>query len=413
MRTRYGVSPWIDVFPKSRVPDFPRLRGAHTADVVIVGGGLTGCATAYACAVAGLKTIVIEADRIGRGSAGRSAGILLPEPGPACRAIEQAHGVRAARTAFESWRRASLDGAALLRRLNIRCGLDPVTPLVVASTDPSALPASSADKLLRREFDTRTKAGIGATWLTRKLMTTLAVPEAPAAIRMRDAFVLDPYRACLGLAAAATSRGAMLAERSRMRKVNVARKHVDVIVDGGEVRASTIVVATGTATSEYRPLRRHFKRRESYLVLTEPVPAAIRRQLGARDTTFRDTRQPHRRVRWTTDDRILVAGATQDETPERKRPAILVQRTGQLMYELLTMFPVISGLMPEYGWELLSGETADGLMYIGPHRNYPRHQFALGSGGDSVTGAFLAARILVRAIQDAPEKEDAVWGWGR
>jgi glycine/D-amino acid oxidase-like deaminating enzyme len=83
------------------------------------------------------------------------------------------------------------------------------------------------------------------------------------------------------------------------------------------------------------------------------------------------------------------------------------------MYELLMMFPVISGLRPEYGWEVTSGETADGLMYIGPHRNHPRHLFALGGGGDSVTGAFLAARILVRALQDAAEKEDAVWGFTR
>ena len=52
-------------------------------------------------------------------------------------------------------------------------------------------------------------------------------------------------------------------------------------------------------------------------------------------------------MRWTSDDRILVGGAGQDETPAKKRAAVLLQRTGQLMYELLTMFPVISGLMPE------------------------------------------------------------------
>jgi glycine/D-amino acid oxidase-like deaminating enzyme len=179
------------------------------------------------------------------------------------------------------------------------------------------------------------------------------------------------------------------------------------------VRAGTVIVTTGTASLEFKQLRRHFKRRESYLVLTEPIPAPVRKQLVSRDTTFSDTRTPHHRVRWTSDDRLLVGGAEQDETSERKRAAVLVQRTGQLMYELLTMFPIISGLMPEYGWELISGETADGLMYIGPHRNYPRHLFALGSGGDSMTGAFLAARILVRALQDASEKEDAVWGFTR
>ena len=145
-----------------------------------------------------------------------------------------------------------------------------------------------------------------------------------------------------------------------MKRVRVARRHVDVIAEGGTVRASTIVVTTGTASLEFRQLRRHFKRRESYLVLTESMPTAIRKQIGTPDTTFRDTREPHRRVRWTFDDRILIAGATQGETPERKRSAVLVQRTGQLMYELLTMFPVISGLAPEYGWELTSGETADG-----------------------------------------------------
>ena len=405
MRTRYGISPWIDRFPASRVPEYSRLRDDHTFDVVIIGAGLTGSATAYICAAAGLKTIVLEAGRVGRGGSGRSAGLLLPEPGPAFRDIEQAHGLRAARIAFESWRRAALEGAALLRRLNIKCGLEPVVPIVLADRDD--------EKTLRREFDARTKAGIDSTWLPPKLLGRLTVPDAPAATRMRDAFTLDPYRACLGLAAAAAGRRAVICEKSRVKKVTFTRKHVDVIAEGGTIRAATAIVTTGTPTLEFRQLRRHVKRRENYLVLTEPMPAAIRKQFGARDTTFRDTRNPHRRVRWTDDDRILVAGATQDETPERKRSAVLVQRTGQLMYELLTMFPVISGLMPEYGWELITGETADGLMYIGPHRNYPHHLFALGGGGDSLTGAFLAARMLARAAQGAAEKEDAVWGFTR
>ena len=70
-------------------------------------------------------------------------------------------------------------------------------------------------------------------------------------------------------------------------------------------------------------------------------------------------------------------------------------------------------LMPEYGWDLPYGETADGLPYIGAHRNFPRHLFALGGPGDSVTGAFLAARILLRAIQGASEKADDVFSWVR
>ena len=61
MRTRYGVSPWIHDFPSTRRPDYPKLRGEHASTVVIVGAGLTGCATAYACAMAGMKPVVVDA----------------------------------------------------------------------------------------------------------------------------------------------------------------------------------------------------------------------------------------------------------------------------------------------------------------------------------------------------------------
>ena len=109
----------------------------------------------------------------------------------------------------------------------------------------------------------------------------------------------------------------------------------------------------------------------------------------------------------------MVTGADQDEPAARTRDAVSVQRTGQLMYELLTMYPAISGLQPQYGGHLPFGETADGLMYIGPHRNYPHHLFALGGGGDSISGAFVASRILARAARGQTDKADEVFGWTR
>ena len=79
------------------------------------------------------------------------------------------------------------------------------------------------------------------------------------------------------------------------------------------------------------------------------------------------------------------------------RETVRVQRTGQLMYELLMSYPAISGLQPEYGWETSSGETADGPSYGGPHPNSPRHRFAPGGPPTSGPGAFLAAPALARA----------------
>jgi glycine/D-amino acid oxidase-like deaminating enzyme len=404
-RTRYGVSPWIHQFPDSRRPDYPRAKGDFEAPVVIIGGGLTGAATAYACAASGIRAVVLDADRVGQACSGRAAGLLLPDPGPSFRGLAQAHGLRATRLAFQSWRRASLDAAALIRRLGIRCGLDPQDALIVAFRED--------EKVLRREFEARTEAGLDATWLTRKQLAASTGLDAAGAIKMRDAFGLDPYRAALGILTAARKRGAKVFEKSPVKKVRAARKFVDVVTANGTIRAQTAIVTTGTATPEFRQLRRHFHRRETYLVLTEGMPAAMRKTFGTRDATIADTRTPHHRIRFTDDNRIVVTGADQEETSMRQRDAVRIQRTGQLMYELLTMYPAISGLMPEYGWELSYGETVDGLPYIGPHRNFPRHLFALGTGGDSVTGAFLAARTLVRYLQQAPDKSDSVFSWTR
>jgi glycine/D-amino acid oxidase-like deaminating enzyme len=405
MKPRYGISPWVHQFPDSRRPAHPRLRGDHTAGLVVIGGGVTGCAVAYACAVAGLRPIVLEADRLGAGNSGRSAGLLLPEPGPSFRDAAGAHGLRVARKMFEGWRRGSLDAAALIRRLGIKAGLE--------SLDSVAVSVGGSDKQLRREFDARHDASLDAHWLNPRQVRQAAHLDASAAIRLGDAFSLDPYRVALGLAQAAAKRGATFFERTAVTKVRWTRKHAQLMLDGGTIRTERVIVATGSATPEYKPLRRHFKRRHRYVVLTEPVPAAIRKQMAGLSVTLRDSATPHHRIRWTADHRLVVSGADQDEIPERLRQQTFIQRTGQLMYELLTMYPAISGLMPEYGWDLTYGETADGVMYIGPHRNYPHHLFALGGDGDSITGAFLAARILARAAAGATTRDDDVFGWMR
>jgi glycine/D-amino acid oxidase-like deaminating enzyme len=94
---------------------------------------------------------------------------------------------------------------------------------------------------------------------------------------------------------------------------------------------------------------------------------------------------------------------------------VIVQRTGQLMYELSTIYPEISGIRPAYGWEAAYGRTAEGLPFIGPHRNFPRHLFAFGDASHSVTGAYLASRILLRHFLDELNSADEVFGfrWDR
>jgi len=404
--THYGRSPWLDRLSKSRVPSFPRHRGHLNPAVVIVGGGLTGCATAYAFAAAGIRVAVIEADRIGRGTTASGAGWIADDPGVTFLSIEQAVGRRSAQRAWQAWRRAALDGAAVLRRLGVTCDLEASASVTIAAT-------SEQITRLKREQKARRDAGLNAPLLTARAVSAEVALLSGGGLRGKDGATLDPYRACLGLAAAARERGAQFFERSPVKKITFGRKAVDVRTAGGTVRAEQVVVATGVPTALIASLQRHFWFRSAYLALTGRVPAKIRQQLGTRSTVVRDSADPPHVVRWVDDERLLVMGADRESPPDRLREKTTIQRTGQLMYELSTMYPDISGMIPEYGWDAAYARTADGLPYIGPHRNFPRHLFAFGDSSHSVTGAYLASRMLLRHYLGELDPADELFAFTR
>jgi glycine/D-amino acid oxidase-like deaminating enzyme len=406
MPTRYGRSPWLDRFPASRVPSFPRYRGDRTSPIVVVGGGLTGCAAAYAFAAAGVKVILLDADRIGRGATSQSAGWISDDPGVPFVDVEKALGLRAARRAWQAWRRAALDFTALLRRLEIKCDLEPHPTLTVATT-PDQIAR------MKREQKARRDAGLDAPLVNARAVSAEAGLASSGGSRGRDSATVDPYRACLGLAAAAARRGAELFERSPVLQITFGRKHADVRTAASAIRTEYVVIATGTPTSLFKALARHFWFKTTYLALTERIPAATRRTMGRRNAVMRDSADPPHIVRWLDDEQALVMGADQLSPPDRLRAKSIVQRTGQLMYELSTMYPDISGLQPEYGWEASYALTGDGLPHVGPHRNFPRHLFAFGDASHSVTGAYLASRILLRYYTGASEAADEVFGFAR
>jgi glycine/D-amino acid oxidase-like deaminating enzyme len=404
--TKYGRSPWTDRFPRSRVPSYPRLRGRHDIDVVIIGGGLTGCATAYAFATAGIKVALLEADQIGRGGTALATGWVADDPGASFVEAEKLLGRRAARQGWQAWRRAALDFTALLRRLDIKCYQQPAATLLTATNPEQA-------SVLKREHKSRKAAGLEVPLLNAKGVAAEAAVTAAAGIRTRDGALLDPYRAAVGLAAAAVERGAQVFERTAARKTRFGRRTADVIIDGGSIRTRRIIVATGVPTLLFKSLIRHFWLKSSFLVLTNPVPFKIRNQLGKRTAVVRDFAQPAHVIRWVDDDRLLISGADAAAVAPRLRDRTLVQRTGQLMYELSTIYPEISGLMPEYGWESPYALTSEGLPYIGPHRNFPHHLFAYGDASHGVTGSYLASRVLLRHHLGETDSADEAFGFNR
>jgi len=404
-RIRYGRSPWLDRAPRQARPAHPRLTDDRTAPVAIVGGGLTGAAAAYTFAAAGVRAILLEAGRVGEGATAASAGLLLQHPGDSYLEIESAHGRRAARALWQSTRRAALDLAATIRRLGARVGYAPADAVLFGANAAAALS-------LKRELAARRAAGLEATWLTPRGLGALGLPGVNGAIKTTGNAVVDPYRVCQALTRAAVKRGALVCEQTAVTRVKIGRTGVDVETGRATVRCQTVVLATGEPTAEFSALRRHFVRRETYLVMTPPLPGRLKAGLSPSGVVLEDRHAPPHRLAWTPDDRIIWSGADQDRTPDRARDRVLVQRTGQLMYELSLLHPAISGIQPEYGWHAEYSATQDGLPFIGPHRNYPRHLFAFGHG-TTLASALLAARILLRHHQGQPDKEDAYFGFAR
>lgn len=403
-KTHYGSSYWLDRFPSSRRPSYPRHRGELKTEVAIVGGGAMGCATAYVLAAAGIDVAVFEQGRLAHTQAGRATGIVVHEPEPFFYKLAKQHGVRDARHLYQIARRGSLEYVSALKRLRIECGLQGRDAIHF-----SANPDGMQD--LQREYSARREAGLEVTSLKGTPLFRRIGANGFGLVTHGNATV-DPYRATMGLARAAIARGAKIFEQSRVTRIRSRRRTVDIKTDRGVVSASKVVVATGYPIDDFKPLRRRFTRSDGYVVLTPELPAAIRRDMTPAPLILRDTASPDHWMHWVG-NRVLFAGADQESVPDRARERALIQRTGQLMYELSVMRPAISGVMPEYAWDVESSRTIDGVPYYGPHRNYPHHYFAFSGGTGGLGLSFAAARIILRHYQGTPDKGDEPFSFTR
>jgi glycine/D-amino acid oxidase-like deaminating enzyme len=354
-----------------------------------------------------VPVVLVEADRIGQadGTSG-GLGVLRQELDVDFHQVASTYGLRAARALWQGARRTALDFAAALRRLGVGAELE-----IVDSTTFSH--RREDERRLRKELQSRKEAGVEAAWLNAAALRRETAIDGVGGIKAHGNGQIDPYRACLGFARASADRGALIFERTKALRVRAGRKSVEIRTAGGTISAETVVLATGYPTDDLRALRRHVRKRHSYVVLTDSMPAAMRREVGKRMAMLRDTDEPAHALRWMKDDRMLFGGGDQPEIKERARARALVQRSNQLMYELSLIYPAISGIQPTHTWDTSVIQSVDGLPYLGPHRNFPRHLFAYGLGRDGLAFSWLAARIFLRFYMKGPDKYDHLFGFGR
>lgn len=401
----YGQSYW----GTGAIADSARrrpIKGRLTADVVVVGGGFTGCAVAYALSHAGLDVVLIEAGRLASGSTERSIGAVLPVPDLPLSGVQKSAGKREARIVFSELRRSAADLASTLKRLGVRCDFDAL-PLIVNA------PFTNDAANLKKEVSGRKALKLDAAWLTPAMAKEALATETQGAMRLHDAGVLHPVKAALGLAEAARARGARIFEHAAVKKTTFTRKDATVVLPGATITTRGVVVATGTPGPVFHQLDRHVRTARGYVVVTEAMTPAMRKLVGPREALYTEGTESPRFLRWLPGNRALFAGLTGPEIPSATRAVAVRQRANQLMYELSLRYPDISGLPPAFGWDLPIVTTMDGLPWIGPHRNYPFHFFSLAFGWHGEAFGWLAARAAARFFTGSATSEDSALGFAR
>lgn len=402
----YGARYWAEKNPGSKRPKYPVCRGALTADVVVIGGGLTGAVAASVLARGGLDVILLEAGRVASAETAAAMGAVMPQPSPSFVETAAAIGLAAARTAWKETRTAALEYASALKRLDRRADVTPA-PLIFHAATPDAAAR------LTKEHSARKAAGLAAPWLRPAALEAEIGTSTAGGLRLAEAATIDPVRTAIGFLKAAEEAGARVFEKSPVKRTRFTRTSATVVLADAAIATRGIYVATGRPGSLFPQLRRHVREFEAYTVVTEPLTAAMRRETGSRATLIGEAGVDAHWLRWLKDERALFSGAPGPVVAPRRRDAVLVQRTGQLMYELSLRYPVMSGLPAKWSWSVPVVTTTDGLPWIGPHRNHPFHYFALALGWHGEAMAWFAARAALRYFTDSSRREDAVFGFTR
>lgn len=402
---RRGKTVWLkhDPPPAAR---YPILRGHHQTDIAIVGGGMTGAMVAEAFTRIGVRLIVVEAERVAHGSTAASTALLLQEPDLDLHDLSKKYGKRAARRVWELSRDAAADFIKTLRRLKIECDLHERDSIYYTLNGDRAI-------RLQRELQQRHNAGLAGQWLDPRALYRIGGIHGAGAIRTSGNARLNPVAACLGLMQAASANGAQVFERSNINRIRKTREGVRLYGSSGTIDARQVVIATGYATKYFRPLAGHFSMRRTYVLATHRIGWLDRRRIGLRDVLLWDTERPYHYVRWTRDHRLLLGGADHPVKPGANRKRQFADATQSLHEYFETMYPPLSKIGFDTAWEGLFAMTPDSLPYIGPHRRYPRHAFALGYGGNGMTFAALSARILVEQWQGVRSPDHALFAFNR
>jgi glycine/D-amino acid oxidase-like deaminating enzyme len=367
---------------------YPALDGDHRTDVVIVGGGFTGVATAVELAERGMSVILLEANRIGWGASGRNGGQVTGSlSGDA--AIRSQLTARIGSEAIDVMRMLRWHGhdiiTARIRRYGIQCDLQ--HGHLHAAFTPGAIPE------LKAAMEDAEAAGLTdkVKWLNRaEVHEKLATPLYFGGVWNQHNLHLHSLNLCLGEAAAACGLGAIMHEQTPVTAIEYGPTPV-VRTMTGTVQADAVILA-GNA---YHRLAQDKLRGLVFPAIlgnltTAPLGDTLAQKINSHNLAVYDSRTVLDYYRLTADKRLMFGGGTNysgrniGNVAASLRPAL--ERT----------FPDLAGVAIDYAWTGTAGIVVNRIPALG--RIEGNVYYAQGYSGHGIASSHIMAEVLANAL---------------
>jgi glycine/D-amino acid oxidase-like deaminating enzyme len=370
----------------------PPLDGDTTADVVIIGGGFTGCSTALHLALEGVCAILLEAEESGQGGSGRNAGLvnagLWLDPEEVVRRAGAVHGQRI----VDGLDVAPMRVYEIVERYGIDCDLVR-KGVIKGAHSPAGM----------RELEEHARQ-----WQARgadvEVVDKARVAEMTGIATLHGGIIdhrsasIQPLSYVRGLARAALTEGARLHTGTRVTKLEQAGDGWRVTTPGGTVTAGSVVLATNAYSDGLWPgVKESTIPIGAYLYASEPMGENMRRTVLPAGHGMYDSQKVVAFSRLDRDHRLLIGslGYSPRSNPERASAwagRFLDQR-----------FPQMRGTKWSYSWAGTIGFTPDHLPRL--HEPAPGLHIPLGYNGRGIAPGTFWGRILAARITGTPAEE--------
>jgi gamma-glutamylputrescine oxidase len=368
----------------------PALDGDISADVAVIGGGITGVSAALHLAERGFGVALLEAEHIGWGASGRNGGQVLPGFGASESKVKTLVGAERAKKLWDM----SVEAVDLLhsqiQRFGIPC--DPVIGYLHAAVKPRHV------RELRESQEELAALGspVGRILEGEALRARLASPKYLAALEDSVSGHIHPLNYTLGLAKAAQAAGAKLYSQTRVARVEPGKKII-VHTGRGKVSADFLLVSGGAYLGDLmRPIAGYIMPVGTYIIATEQ--RADVKDLIPGNEAVADLNFVLDYFRRSADDRLLFGGRVSYSTlPPPSLPAAMLARAQRV-------FPQLKDARVEYCW----GGNVDITVNRAPHfgRLADNILFTHGFSGHGVALTGLAGKVAAEAIAGQAERFD-------